>query len=154
VADFEFKMSIANKLDQVWLVRAAVACILEELDFAEADVLHVQLALAEVINNCIEHSYAPQKRGCIEIRANLADTTLKLEIFDDGNPVPLRKVKELLKRPILAPAVDLPVPSSGRGLQIIRSTMDSVVFSHAGTRNKVLLRKTLRRFPPETKHLA
>ena len=151
MADFEFKMSISSQLDQVWLVRAAIASILEELDFAETDVLHVQLALAEVINNCIEHGYVKQQCGCIDVWARLSENTLGVEIFDDGEPLPLRRVTELLQEPIVPPTADLPLPSSGRGLQIIRSTMDSVLFSRQGTRNKVALRKTLRRFPPEIK---
>ncbi len=154
MADFELKMSIPNRLDQVWLIRSAIASILEELDFAETDVLHVQLALAEAINNCIEHGYLKQESGLIEVFSFLTENALRMEIFDDGRPVPIRKVEELLKKPILPPALDIPLPSNGRGLQIIRSTMDSVQFSRQGDRNKVTLCKVLRRFPPEPKNPA
>src|SRR6185437_8029537 len=120
-------MSIASSLDQVWQVRVAVAAILREMDIADLDCLHVQLAVAEAINNVIEHGYGEQAEGRIEVSALSEDDKLRIEITDDAAPAPLEYLEELLKKPLPEPSDTTPLLSSGRGLPIMRSTMDSVV---------------------------
>jgi serine/threonine-protein kinase RsbW len=145
LADFQIRMSIASKLDQVWPVRVAIAAILREMDVADLDCLHVQLAVAEAINNCIEHGYGETREGRIEILAETEQDRLRIEITDDAPPLPLRRLEELLRKPMPEPNETAPLLSSGRGIPIMRSTMDSVVFGRLGERNQLLLCKVLRR---------
>jgi serine/threonine-protein kinase RsbW len=146
VADFRLTMSIDSKLDHVWLMRVSVAAILRELNVAEVDGLHVQLAIVEGINNCIEHSYAERPDGVIDVSIEAHPELLLIEIQDDGPPVPIEQLRILLRRPI--PEVNDPrtLLPSGRGLQIMRDTMDIVEFTRRDNRNVLTLGKNLRRF--------
>jgi anti-sigma regulatory factor (Ser/Thr protein kinase) len=145
LSEYEIRIAIASKLDQVWQVRVAIAAILKELDVADIDCLHVQLAVAEAINNCIEHGYCEDVNGRIDVFTQVREERLTIEIMDDGQPLPIEELEQLLKKPIPEPCENMPLLSSGRGLQIMRSTMDSVVFWRQGDRNKLTLRKVLRR---------
>lgn len=150
MAEFQIQMSIASSLDQVWQVRVAVAAILREMDVADLDCLHVQLAVAEAINNVIEHGYGERGEGRIDVSALSEDGKLRIEITDDAAPAPLEYLEELLKKPLPEPSDTMPLLSSGRGLPIMRSTMDSVVFRRAGNRNRLILCKNLRRISADT----
>jgi serine/threonine-protein kinase RsbW len=149
MANFELRISIASELEQVWQVRVAIGAILDEMDFVDLDCLHVELAVAEAINNCIEHAYLCKPGDPIEVYTCISAETVLVEIIDNGLPLPLTRIEELLKKPIVEPTPDIPLLSNGRGLQIIRSTMDSVVFSRRNNRNVLTLRKTLRHYPAD-----
>jgi serine/threonine-protein kinase RsbW len=149
VAEFQIRMSIASSLDQVWQVRVAIAAILREMDIADLDCLHVQLAVAEAINNIIEHGYGESSEGRVDIAAATDDGKLRIEITDDARPLPLEYLEELLKKPLAEPSDTGPLLSSGRGIPIMRSTMDSVAFRRAGNRNQLVLCKALRRISTE-----
>jgi serine/threonine-protein kinase RsbW len=144
VAEFQIQMSIASRLDQVWQVRVAIAAILREMAVADLDCLHAQLAVAEAINNIIEHGYGERDDGRIEIAADTDQNNLRIDITDDATPLPLERLEGLLKKPLPDPAETAPLLSSGRGLPIMRSTMDSVLFSRRGERNHLTLCKVLR----------
>ena len=145
MANFRLAITIANDLDQVWLVRASVRAILDEMDVADIDCLHVQLAISEAVNNCIKHSYQGGRQGEVDILIDVDRERLQIEIADDGVPLRVEEMENLLKRPVPEPGAVLELLPNGRGLQIIRDTMDSVVFSRRDDRNVVRLCKTLRR---------
>jgi serine/threonine-protein kinase RsbW len=145
VAEFQIRISIASRLDQVWQVRVAIAAILRELEIADLDCLHVQLAVAEAINNIIEHGYGEYGEGRIDIAAETEHGKLRIEITDDAPPLPLEYLEDLLKKPLPEPGDTVPLLSSGRGIPIMRSTMDSVVFRRPVGRNQLILCKVLRR---------
>jgi serine/threonine-protein kinase RsbW len=115
------------------------------MDVADLDCLHVQLAVAEAINNVIEHGYGERGEGRIDVSAFSEDGRLRIEITDDAAPAPLEYLEELLKKPLPEPSDTTPLLSSGRGIPIMRSTMDSVMFRRVGDRNRLILCKSLRR---------
>jgi anti-sigma regulatory factor (Ser/Thr protein kinase) len=144
MADFRLAIKIANDLDQVWLVRASVRAILDEIDVADIDCLHVQLAISEAVNNCIKHSYQGGKGGEVDILIEGDQDNLQIEIADDGVPLRVEEMEKLLKRPVPEPGAVSELLPNGRGLQIIRDTMDSVAFARRNDRNIVRLCKVLR----------
>ena len=143
--DCQIEISIVSMLDCVWQVRVAIAAILREMNIADLDCLHVQLAVAEAINNCIEHGYGETGDGRIDIFAATDGDNLKVVIMDDAPPLPIPRLEELLRTPLPEPTDAIPLLSSGRGIPIMRSTMDSVTFGRSGGRNQLTLCKTLRR---------
>jgi anti-sigma regulatory factor (Ser/Thr protein kinase) len=142
---FQFHLSTASRLDHVWIVRVTVGAVLSELKVADDDCLHVQFALAEAINNCIEHSYRNREDGPIDFSIIVSEEQISIDIEDDGTPLPLPSIEELLKKPVAEPMPGAPILSGGRGLQIIRDTMTSVKFSHEGNRNRISMQKVFRR---------
>jgi serine/threonine-protein kinase RsbW len=144
-SEFRLRLRIANSLDQVWLVRAFLRAVLEEIDVLDVDCIHVQLAVSEAINNCIEHSYHDGRQGDVDVLLEGNHERLHIEIADDGAPLRLEEIEALLRRPVPDLVADLDPRPRGRGLQIIRDTMDSVVFLRQDDRNVVRLQKSLRR---------
>src|SRR6478752_3494451 len=120
---FQFHLSTVSKLDHVWIVRVTVGSVLTELKVAEDDCLHVQFALAEAINNCIEHSYHNREDGYIDFSFSVSEDGISIDIEDDGAPLPLASIEERLRKPIAEPGRGAPILPGGRGLQIIRDTM-------------------------------
>jgi anti-sigma regulatory factor (Ser/Thr protein kinase) len=70
---------------------------------------------------------------------------LRIEITDDAAPLPLDRLEELLRTPLPEPSETTPLLASGRGIPIMRSTMDSVAFLRPANRNRLILSKLLRR---------
>ena len=142
--DFRLRLKIANSLDQVWPVRVFLRALLEEIDILDIDSVHVQLAVSEAINNCIEHAYHDGRQGDVDVLLEGDHEKLQIEVADDGVPLRVEEIEALLRRPVpdlIAESDPLP---RGRGLQIIRDTMDSVVFLRQDDRNVVRLQKSLR----------
>lgn len=48
----------------------------------------IEVALAEIVNNIVEHAYAECPDGEIRLTALVDDTLLRFEIRDDGLPLP------------------------------------------------------------------
>lgn len=144
MADFRLCIRIANYLDQVWLVRASVRAILDEINVLNIDCVHVQLAVCEALNNCIEHSYHDGRQGDVDVVIEGDENQLQIEISDDGTPIQVDEIEKLLARPVPDPSGVVEILPHGRGLQIMRDTMDSVAFSREKDRNVVRLRKALR----------
>lgn len=150
MADFRLCIRIANYLDQVWPVRASIRAILDDINVASIDCVHVQLAVCEALNNCIEHSYHDCRQGDIDIVIAGDEDQVQIEISDDGTPIQVEEIEKLLARPVPEPGGEFELLPHGRGLQIMRDTMDSVVFSRENDRNVVRLRKALLRYTAES----
>ncbi len=53
---------------------------------SDADMEHVEIVLAEVLNNVVEHAYADRQRGSIAMITCLKRYKLELEMSDSGEP--------------------------------------------------------------------
>ena len=61
---------------------------LKDMGIADTRVDEVQIALAEAVNNVVEHAYAESATGDVLIRCNLHPDRLWVEIRDEGAPFP------------------------------------------------------------------
>lgn len=73
----------------------AVRTVLEDLNtqlgtlgFLEDTVQNVELVMAEVLNNVVEHAYPEGEEGDIEISAIPSDTGIQFLVRDKGVPMP------------------------------------------------------------------
>ncbi len=118
--------------------------IAAEVGFDESSCLQVQLGITEAVNNVIEHAYKfyPDRRVAIDI--DTGPDFLDLHITDDGAPLPVDYLTKCLGEPsrFREPA-DAENSERGRGLWIIRQTMDSVTFDRNDEKNHLYLRKKL-----------
>ena len=99
-------------------LRARINCWLERRGVVELKRLDAILAVSEACNNAIEHAYA-NREGTIRLTLEHAAGALGIVVEDDG------MWREAT-----------PDPTRGRGLMIMRETMDSieVVSGESGTR--------------------
>jgi len=75
---------IPAKAEYIALVRLALAGLLRPRAVGPEVIADVKLALTEACSNSIRHAYADGREGEVEIRYELADSSLAVEVSDEG----------------------------------------------------------------------
>ena len=102
-----------------------------------ADYL-ANLAIEELVTNCIKHGYDDKGEHIIEITLKLSANELVLTVTDDGhwfNPLELPE-----------PDTHLPVedrPIGGLGIHLLRKMSDRMAYERKGGKNQITLHKSL-----------
>ena len=79
-------LELPGELTSVTTARHAFAAWLDQIDAAAEDRGDLQLAIAEIVTNAIEHAYLPDRPGLVELRAALCDDGyLECQITDHGS---------------------------------------------------------------------
>jgi anti-sigma regulatory factor (Ser/Thr protein kinase) len=102
-----------------------------------ADYL-ANLAIEELVTNCIKYGYDDSAEHLIEIELKLSDAQLEITVTDDGHPFNPLELPE--------PNTNLPMeerPIGGLGIHLLRKMSDAMDYSRAEGRNRLTLRKTL-----------
>lgn len=110
---------------------------LKTLGIPEDRVAEVQIALAEAVNNVVEHAYTGCPTGDVVIRCKLDPDRLWVNINDAGMPFPEGKL------PTGAP-VEIgeeleSLPEGGFGWFLIRELASDVQYERSNTHNKLSL---------------
>jgi anti-anti-sigma factor len=135
-------LELPGKVTSVTTARRAFGAWLDQVDAAAEDRGDLQLAIAEIVTNAIEHAYPPDQPGLVEFRAVLCDDgNLECQIADRGS----------WRTP------DPAATDRGYGLMVAGQVVDQLQVSHpplASTGGTVvMLRHRLRRpaiFAPGT----
>jgi anti-sigma regulatory factor (Ser/Thr protein kinase) len=134
------EITILNRGSEV----ARVAILLDQLGAAHhlaPEVLaDMQVALDEVLKNLIDYAYPDDAAHEILLRFEVSDNVLEAVIEDDGVPFD----------PLSSPKPDLRTPlrerqPGGLGLHFVRNLMSEVIYDRVGNRNRLVLRKRLKR---------
>lgn len=142
---------VAGEIRQVFpadalAVRAALAALaralLAHLPSAEARGT-VELVLAEVLNNIVEHAYRSGS-GPIELRLRPGPDGVEVFVADEGRPFP-GGVLPPARRPSAQAAARL--PEGGFGWAMIRDLSRDLRYSREGGRNELRFRVPVRQFP-------
>lgn len=107
---------IPAKAEYIALGRLALTGILRPLAIEAELVADVKLALTEACSNSIRHAYADGRDGAVEIRYELTDERLAIEVSDEGGGFD----PEMLNAG--APELD----EGGLGIAIIRAVTDEL----------------------------
>ncbi len=96
---------------------------------------HLNVVLTEALVNAIKHANVadPDKEVCIRI--NVSDKELMIRVYDNGLGFDLSVVS--------SGTCPDPLEEKGRGIYIIRSLMDSVVYRKANGGNVLEMKKAL-----------
>jgi serine/threonine-protein kinase RsbW len=125
------RLALACDLAQVGEAARALHGFLAAQGCAEADLIDCDLAFVEACNNAIEYAGEAHRRQPILIEAFCRSGEVELRVIDHtlGFDWPQ--------------AASLPNPQSesGRGVYLIRSLMDSVVYQRGPEANTLILRK-------------
>ncbi len=103
---------------------------------SELDMEHVEIVLAEVLNNIVEHAYADRPQGVIAMIARLDPTEVQIELTDSGAPMP-NQVLPAGPAPTLGAQQDL--PEGGFGWHLIRALTDRLEYERVGDQNRLTL---------------
>ncbi len=93
----------------------------------------VELVLAEVINNVVEHAYADRQVGIIELRIARTRDALLFDVIDDGIPMPDGAAPAGRQHELDCPADAL--PEGGFGWFLIRELTHDLSYARDGSRN-------------------
>src|SRR6266853_370056 len=100
------------------------------------------LAVEELVTNCIKYGYEGPGDHVIEIKLQISGNELALTVTDDGRPFnPL----ELPEPDIHLPIEDRPI--GGLGIYLVRRMSDKMDYVRASGRNSVTLRKSMGNSP-------
>jgi anti-sigma regulatory factor (Ser/Thr protein kinase) len=99
---------------------------LQDSGFGEDEASDLVLAVSEAVNNSVEHAYPAPARGTVEVRARVAgDGTVDVDVTDHG------------QWRIPPPALTM----RGRGLLLMRESVDEVVIDRSARGTTVRLRR-------------
>ena len=101
-----------------------------------ADYL-ANLALEELITNCVKYGYDDDAEHIIEIELGFSDSKLVLTVEDDGHPFNPLDLPE--------PDTNLPVedrPIGGLGIHLLRKMSDRMEYTRLENKNRLTLCKS------------
>lgn len=128
-----------SRLDCTELLTRAVRGMVAAAGLPQRDCAHVELAVAEAVNNVVRHAYHGEPGHPVELLFTLEAGHFTIEVTDEGTPMP--------ERP--APVFDFDpkdiqhLPEGGMGLFLIHSVMDEVEYRRHGARNCLSMRRRL-----------
>ncbi len=134
----QLKMEVDSSLSNTVMVAMAVRGICEMTLLTPVEISRLELCLVEVLNNTIEHAYGNQPGNIVETLVDVSDTAVSITVSDWGHVLPAETLnesanhaKEMLDNSTLQ--------SSGRGLFIVNSLMDSVHYVTVSGKNSFTL---------------
>jgi serine/threonine-protein kinase RsbW len=119
-------------------VRAALETAMRafrEMEIADEQTGVVEIVLAEVLNNVVEHAYAEHGRGVIELDVRRQGSTLSFVIRDDGRPMPGGYAPHGSAHDLNVAAENL--PEGGFGWFLIRELTRDLEYRRLGNRNEL-----------------
>ncbi len=110
---------------------------LRKMGIPELRVDEVQIALAEAVNNVVEHAYAGTAPGDVRIRCSLDPQRLWINISDAGAPFPDGQLPDGKAADIDVPLDQL--PEGGFGWLLIRELSSDIHYQRSGGNNELSL---------------
>ncbi len=138
--DISLEITVPNQTRYLSLIGKIGENVAKELERCEFDrenlASQINIVLTEALVNAIKHANSADPDKEVLIRINVSNGELAIRVFDSGQGFDLNKVPP----PCLeSDALD----EKGRGLFIIRSLMDSVVYKKANGGNVLEMKKLL-----------
>lgn len=100
-----------------------------QLALPAAEIAKLNLAMVEAVNNAVEHAYHGEPGHWVRVELELAPDRFSLRVRDRGQPIPSGRL-EAVTAFIEPDPDDLDTWSlRGRGLAIIKSSMDTVEYA-------------------------
>lgn len=133
--------SIDTRLEVVADLTRAVCAACAALGLNEDGVMDVELAIAEAAANVVCHGYGGEAGGRLEASVSAQDDGVRIDLVDGGSPIPDGMLEAAAFR---YPSDDLcSLPDSGRGLALIKASVDAWEYAPAPGANRLTLIKTL-----------
>ena len=132
----QLKIQIKNSFVEIPAANESVSNWLAERNASPAIDYLANLAIEELVTNCIKYGYDDANEHIIGIELELAGNELKLTVIDDGhlfNPLELTP-----------PDTNLPVedrPIGGLGVHLLRKMSDRMEYTRVAGKNHLKLWK-------------
>ena len=131
-------LRIRNSVDAIAPANAAATTWLDKNRVPPAAAVLANLAIEELVTNCIKYGYSDSNEHLIDVTLVVTDGQLVMHVTDDGRPF----------NPLAAPVPDLSLPLDerpigGLGLHLLRTMSDSMTYERRGDLNCLTLVKTM-----------
>ncbi|MEO6922761.1 MAG: ATP-binding protein [Bryocella sp.] len=136
-------LEIGSQLDQVRLVRAALTGVLDHLRIAESDIIALELAVTEIVNNAVEHGCDGGGDQSIKVQIEVRGSLVEVVVTDHAKPFPESERYRLMQDFDSAQEPDENWSPRGHGLQIVRQIVDSLSLHCGVQENTLTLQKTV-----------
>ena len=131
-------LRVKNAFAEIPAANEAASRWLADRNLSPAADYLANLAIEELVTNCIKHGYDDKGEHIIEITLKLSANELVLTVTDDGhwfNPLELPE-----------PDTNLPLedrPIGGLGIHLLRKMSDRMEYERKGGKNQITLHKSL-----------
>ena len=132
----QLKIQVKNSFAEIPAANEAASLWLAEKQSSPAIDYLANLAIEELVTNCIKYGYDDADEHTITSELELVENELKLTVIDDGHRVnPL----ELTPPDINLPVEDRPV--GGLGIHLLRKMSDRMEYARVEAKNHLTLWK-------------
>ena len=136
--DDHLTLRVKNAFGEIPAANEAASRWLADRNAPPAADYLTNLAIEELVTNCIKYGYDDSAEHIIEIELKLSGGELVLTVTDDGHPFnPL----ELPERNTNLPMEDLPI--GGLGIHLLRKMSERMDYARIDGKNRLTLRKSL-----------
>lgn len=115
--------------------------LIAEYGASEDDLTAIELALAEVLNNVVEHAYEGTTDGEMELRIDNQAPHIFVRVIDTGRPMPKGRLP--MGNAADAELEDFQQDEGGYGLYMIRQLARKLRYTREGHENHLAFRITL-----------
>jgi len=134
---------VANRREDMPTIAAMIDRFAAAHRLSRAELHDLHVAMDEILTNIIAYAYEEGRLGEILVRLTYHTSEVLADVEDNGRPFdPTQFPAPDLRRALRERKV------GGMGIHFARSLMDDLVYSRAGGKNRLRLRKTLTRTPP------
>ena len=127
-------LSIPAKAEYIALCRLALTGLARVRDLEPEVLADLKLALTEACSNSIRHGYAGDRVGSVEVRYELTEDRLTVEVVDEGNGFD----------PNVRSAGEDELDEGGLGIAIIRALVDELAIESGDDGSRLRFIKYLR----------
>jgi serine/threonine-protein kinase RsbW len=135
---YNIRLSIDSRLEQVRLLSGALRGIGKELELSDDKLGQLELMMVEAVNNVIEHAYEMQGGNDVRVRVEYNPEVVNLIISDSGRTMPDELHSEAHEMP---DPEDL--PEGGWGMGLIHLLADSIRYIRDAKGNHLHVSKQL-----------
>jgi len=134
----QFKLRVKNAFAEIPPANEAASRWLAERHAPPAADYLANLAIEELVTNCVKYGYDDTNEHIIEIELSLSPAELVLTVTDDGHPFnPLELPEPDTKLPVECRVV------GGLGIHLLRKMSDRMEYVRADGRNRLTIHKSL-----------
>ena len=131
------RTGLKSSPESVRRVLALIKGALLRAGVTEALAHSVEIALAEALNNVVEHAYAGNTEGEVNLSVDLGDAFITVEIVDSGVPLPDRFLA--FRRRVTLPNRREDMPEGGVGWPILSDLTSQIRYARKGPQNHLVL---------------
>ena len=104
---------------------------------AMEDANRLEIALAEALNNVVEHGFAGLDPGIVRLDLQSVPTSIRVEIADGGHPYPNNRLPEPKRHDLTCELADL--PEGGFGWTLIHDLVSKIEYNRRAGENHLCM---------------